>query len=111
MSIIKELIPEINWVAAEQRLVILPEEVKDFKTSSGILITKEILAEKANRAMWGIIVRAGEGSKDHPMKYRVGDKVLFSEFAGTELEFNLTGHGLHVYKVMNQLDVMLYERK
>jgi chaperonin GroES len=86
---------------AEQRVVILPDE-KLQRTASGIYIPP---GAEDNKPEFGTIIATGSGSKDNPMEYRVGETVLYSEYAGTEVELNLDGEDRE-YKVMNQMDIM-----
>ncbi|MEC4116942.1 MULTISPECIES: co-chaperone GroES [Myroides] len=58
----------------------LPAETK---TASGIFIP-DTAKEKPQR---GIVVAAGNGTKDHEMTVKVGDTVLYGKYAGTELKF------------------------
>jgi chaperonin GroES len=69
------------------RIVVEPSEQED-KTASGI-----ILPETAKeRPQEGTIVAAGpgkyddEGKKRVPMDVKVGDKVLFAKYSGTEIK-------------------------
>lgn len=86
----------------EQKIAVLPEEVGEFKTTAGIILSKEA----QDRPEVGLIVAIGLGSKDIPMRYSLGDRVLYSEYAGLELRLNLKNHGDHDYKIMNQMDIM-----
>ena len=50
------------------------------KTSGGIILTSS--AKEAPQV--AEVVAAGPGSKDEPMELKVGDKVVFSKYAGTD---------------------------
>lgn len=52
------------------------------KTASGIIIP-DTAKEKPQE---GIVVAVGEGKKDEPLTVKVGDKVLYGKYAGTELK-------------------------
>lgn len=87
--------------AAEQRVVILPEDQPNKMGS--IYIPDSVEREKPR---FGTIVSAGFGNIDTPMKYKVGDRVMFSQYSGVEVELNLDGTEKK-YLVMNQIDIML----
>ena len=53
------------------------------KTSGGIILTSS--AKEAPQV--AEVVAAGPGSKDEPMELKVGDKVVFSKYAGTDIKF------------------------
>lgn len=36
----------------------------------------------------GVVVTAGVGKKDEPLRVKKGDKVLFGKYAGTEIQVN-----------------------
>ena len=78
------------------RVVIKPEAAEE-KTDAGIIIP-DSAKEKPLR---GEILAAGEGTKDEAMILKVGDKVLYGKYAGTELE--LDGEK---YLIMRQSDVL-----
>ena len=67
------------------------------KTASGIVLP-DTAKEKPLK---GEIVAAGNGTKDEEMILKVGDKVLYGKYAGTELEFD----GVK-YLMMRQSDVL-----
>lgn len=75
---------------------------EDEKTAGGIIIP-ETAKEKPQR---GEVVATGKGriledGKVLPLEVKVGDKVLFSKYAGTELK--LDGHE---YLMINETDVL-----
>jgi co-chaperonin GroES (HSP10) len=84
---------------AEQRVLVLPEEPED---RIGMIYVPDSI--KKDKPQIGKIVEAGEGSKDHPMKYYAGQLVMFSQYAGSEVEMDL-GNGKKTYFVMNQMDI------
>ncbi len=53
------------------------------KTASGIYIP-DTAKEKP---VQGTIVAVGDGKKDEPMTVKVGDKVLYGKYAGTEITY------------------------
>lgn len=72
----------------------LPAETK---TASGIFIP-DTAKEKPQR---GIVVAAGNGTKDHEMTVKVGDTVLYGKYAGTELKFEGKD-----YLIMREEDIL-----
>ena len=64
------------------RVVIEPQEAET-KTASGIFIP-DTAKEKPHQ---GVIVAAGPGKKDEAMEVKVGDTVIYSNYAGTEVSF------------------------
>lgn len=78
------------------RVLILPDSVET-KTVGGIIIP-DTAKEKP---LQGEVIAAGNGTKDEEMILKVGDKVLFGKYAGTELE-----HEGIKYLIMRQSDVL-----
>ena len=62
------------------RVVVEPQEVET-KTASGLYIP-DTAKEKPQQ---GIVVAVGPGKKDEPMEVKVGDKVLYGKYSGTEV--------------------------
>jgi chaperonin GroES len=58
--------------------------VAETKTASGIIIP-DTAKEKPSE---GTIIAAGPGKKDEPLTVKVGDKVLYGKYAGTELKLD-----------------------
>ena len=63
--------------------VIIEASAAETKTASGIIIP-DTAQEKPQE---GAIVAAGNGKVDEPMTVKVGDKVLYGKYAGTEFKF------------------------
>ena len=78
------------------RVLILPAPAEE-KTVGGIIIP-DTAKEKP---LQGEIVAAGKGTKDEEMVLKVGDRVLYGKYAGTELEYEGTK-----YLIMRQSDVL-----
>jgi chaperonin GroES len=78
------------------RVLIEPMEAEQ-KTVGGIIIP-DSAQEKPQR---GTIVSAGQGTADEKMELKVGDKVLYGKYSGTELEFEG-----NKYLIMSQSDVL-----
>jgi chaperonin GroES len=53
------------------------------KTASGIFIP-DTAKEKPQQ---GTVVAVGEGKKDEPLTVKVGDKVLYGKYSGTEITY------------------------
>ncbi|MBL0052795.1 MAG: co-chaperone GroES [Bacteroidetes bacterium] len=64
--------------------VIVEAAAAEEKTASGIIIP-DTAKEKPQQ---GIVVAVGNGKKDEPMTVKVGDKVLYGKYAGTEIVHN-----------------------
>ncbi|MBO7490426.1 MAG: co-chaperone GroES [Bacteroidales bacterium] len=77
------------------RVLIEPAEVEQ-KTASGIIIP-DTAKEKPQR---GKVVAVGKGTKDYEMTVKVGDKVLYGKYSGTEINIDGT-----VYMIMKESDI------
>ena len=86
----------MNIQPLADRVLIQPAEAEQ-KTASGIIIP-DTAKEKP---LQGEVVAAGNGTKDEEMVLKVGDKVLYGKYAGTELEYEGTK-----YLIMRQSDVL-----
>ena len=64
--------------------VVVDPAVAEQKTAGGIIIP-DTAKEKPQK---GTIVAVGNGKKDEPMTVKVGDKVLYGKYAGTEVTFD-----------------------
>ncbi len=62
------------------RVVIQADEAEE-KTAGGIIIPDTAQEKPAK----GKVVAAGKGTKDDPITVKVGDKVLYGKYAGTEI--------------------------
>ena len=85
----------------EDRVVVRPLEAEQV-TALGLIIL-ETAKEKPQE---GEVVAVGEGRFDDkgariPMDVKVGDKVVFSKYGGTELKY-----GSEEYLVLSQRDVL-----
>lgn len=67
------------------------------KTSGGIILTSSA-KEKPQMAE---VLEVGPGTKDEAMGLRVGDKVIFAKYAGTDVKFDG-----EEYTLMNQSDIL-----
>ena len=87
---------EVNIKPLADRVLIEPMEAET-KTASGIYIP-ETAKEKPQQ---GKVVAVGPGTKDEKVTVKVGDKVLYGKYAGTELK--LEGND---YLMMRESDVL-----
>ncbi len=78
------------------RVVIKRLEAEE-KTASGIVLPGSA-QEKPQIAE---VVAVGPGTEDDPMELKVGDKVIFSPYGGTEIKY-----GGEEVVVMNQRDIL-----
>lgn len=68
-------------------MLVKPDSAQDEKTASGIIIPDTARKEKPER---GTVVAVGEGKRTEkgdilPMKYTVGDEVMFSKYGYDEV--------------------------
>ena len=80
-------VTKIKFKPAGDRVLVKPEEAKDEKTASGIIIPDSARKEKPET---GVIVAVGEGKRTDKgdvltMRYQVGDKVMFSKYGYDEV--------------------------
>jgi chaperonin GroES len=73
---------EITIRPLADRVVVEPAPAET-QTASGIIIP-DTAKEKPQQ---GTVVAAGSGKKDEPMTVKVGDKVLYGKYSGTELKW------------------------
>ena len=78
------------------RVIIKKLEAEE-KTVGGIILTNTA-KEKPQTAE---VVAVGPGTKDEPMEVKVGDTVVFSKFASTDVKYD----GCE-YTIMNQSDIL-----
>jgi chaperonin GroES len=87
---------EINIKPLADRVIIEPAAAET-QTASGIIIP-DTAKEKPSE---GTIVAVGAGKKDEPMTVKVGNKVLYGKYSGTELKYNGTD-----YLIMRESDIL-----
>ena len=86
----------INIQPLADRVLIEPTPVET-TTASGL-----ILPDSAKeKPLTGTVVAAGNGTKDNPITVKVGDKVLYGKYAGTDFEFEGTD-----YLIMRESDIV-----
>lgn len=71
----------VNFKPLADRILVEPTAAET-KTASGIIIP-DTAKEKPQE---GTVVAVGPGKKDEPMTVKVGDKVLYGKYSGTELK-------------------------
>ena len=86
----------MNVKPLADRVLILPAPAEE-KTVGGIIIP-DTAKEKP---LQGEVVAVGNGTKDDEMVLKVGDKVLYGKYSGTELEYEGTK-----YLIMRRSDVL-----
>lgn len=86
----------MNIKPLADRVLIEPTAAEEV-TMGGIIIP-DSAKEKPLR---GKVLAVGNGTKDEEMVLKVGDKVLFGKYAGTEIEYEGTK-----YIMMRQSDVL-----
>ena len=77
--------------------VVIKEMVPEEKTSSGIVL----VASAQEKPQMAEVLAVGPGTDEVKMELKVGDKVIFSKYAGTEVKFN----GEEVM-IMDQRDIL-----
>ena len=92
---------EVNIRPLHDRLLV--RRMKEEEKTAGGIIIPDTAKEKPQR---GEIVAAGNGrvtddGKTRPMEVQVGDKVLFSKYAGTDLKL-----GADEYLMITESDVL-----
>ncbi len=86
---------KVNIKPLADRVVVEPAPAED-KTAGGIIIP-DTAKEKPQM---GTVVAVGEGTKDAPVTLKIGEKVLYGKYAGTEL--TLEGKD---YLIMRESDI------
>lgn len=86
---------KINIRPLADRVLVRPAEAEE-KTSTGIIIP-DTAKEKP---MEGEVVAVGNGKKDEPLTVKVGDKVIFGKYSGTEINVDN-----EKYLIMRESDI------
>jgi chaperonin 10 Kd subunit len=87
----------MNIQPLADRVLVQPQEAEE-KTAGGIIIPD---TAKKERPIEGKVLAVGQGTKDEEMVLKVGDKVLYGKYSGTEVE--LDGES---FLIMRQSDVL-----
>ena len=86
---------KVNFKPLADRVLVEPEAAEE-KTASGIIIP-DTAKEKPQK---GKIIAIGDGTTDHKMNVKVGDRVLYGKYSGTELTIEDTD-----YLIMKESDI------
>ena len=86
---------KLNITPLADRVLIEPMEAET-KTASGLIIPDSA----KEKPQMGIVMAVGAGKKDEPMTVKVGDKVLYGKYSGSE--FTLDGKK---YLIMHESDI------
>lgn len=86
---------KINFKPNEDR-VLVEASAAEVKTASGLYIP-DTAKEKPQQ---GKVIAVGEGLKDKPVTVKVGDKVLYGKYSGTEIIIDGTE-----YLIMRNSDI------
>ncbi len=86
---------KVNIKPLADRVLVEPAPAEE-KTSGGIIIP-DTAKEKPQM---GTVIAVGQGTKDNPITVKVGDKVLYGKYAGTELTYE--GND---YLIMRESDI------
>ena len=73
----------VNFKPLADRVLVEPVQAET-KTASGIIIP-DTAKEKPQE---GTVVAVGNGEPDEPMTVKVGDRVLYGKYAGSELKLD-----------------------
>ncbi len=73
----------VNFKPLSDRVLVQPNAAET-KTASGIIIP-DTAQEKPQE---GTVVAVGPGKKDEPTTVKVGDKVLYGKYSGSELKLD-----------------------
>ena len=74
----------MNIQPLADRVLVQPQEAEE-KTAGGIIIPD---TAKKERPIEGKVLAVGQGTKDEEMVLKVGDKVLYGKYSGTEVELD-----------------------
>lgn len=87
---------KLNIKPLASRVIIEPAAAEE-KTAGGIIIP-DTAKEKPQK---GTVMAVGPGKKDEPMTVKVGNKVLYGKYAGTEISYEGGD-----YLIMNEADIV-----
>ncbi len=85
----------ITFKPLADRVLIEPIPVET-KTASGIIIPDSA----KEKPLEGNVVAVGKGKTDEPMTLKVGDRVLYGQYSGTEIKIEGTK-----YLIMREADI------
>ena len=73
----------LNIKPLSDRVIVEPAAAET-QTASGIIIP-DTAKEKPQK---GTVLAVGNGKKDEPMSVKVGDSILYGQYAGTEIKID-----------------------
>ncbi|MFI3322311.1 MAG: co-chaperone GroES [Rikenellaceae bacterium] len=77
--------------------VLVEPKAAEMKTASGLIIPDSA----KEKPLEGVVIAVGKGTSEIEMEVKVGDKVLYGKYAGTEITYD----GKE-YLIMRQNDLM-----
>ena len=77
--------------------VVIKREEAEEKTSGGLLIASQAKEEP----QFATVMAVGPGTDDVPMEVKVGDRVVFAKYGGTEIKYND-----EEYTILSQRDIL-----
>lgn len=86
---------KVNFIPNEDRILVEVAATEE-KTASGIIIP-DTAKEKPQE---GIVVAVGAGTEEKPVTVKIGDKILYGKYSGTEIALGGTD-----YLIMRNSDV------
>ena len=86
---------KVNFIPNEDRILVEAAAAEE-KTASGIIIP-DTAKEKPQE---GTVVAVGQGTDDKPVTLKIGDRVLYGKYSGTEVTIG----GIE-YLIMKNSDV------
>ena len=89
----------VNFKPLADRVLVEPVQAET-KTASGIIIP-DTAQEKPQE---GTVIAVGNGKKDEPMTVKVGDKVLYGKYSGSE--FKLDGKDFLIVRESDLLGIL-----
>lgn len=78
------------------RVVIKKLEAEE-KTQGGLILT----SSAKEKPQYAEVVAVGPGTKDEPMEVKVGEKVVFAKYGGTDIKYEG-----EEYTIMHQSDIL-----
>ncbi len=87
---------KVNIRPLSDRVVIKPVAAET-QTASGLYIPDSA----KEKPQYGEVIAVGKGTKDEPTTVKIGDKVLYGKFSGTELRLNGGD-----YLIMRESDIL-----
>ena len=86
----------VNIKPLADRVLVEPAPAET-KTASGLIIPDSA----KEKPLTGVVVAAGNGTKDNPITVKIGDTVLYGKYAGSELAYEGKD-----YLIMRESDIV-----